>query len=276
MQAEDGAELAGAEPQAPAPWPAPLRGARAAFLFFSRLPVGGYPYRAADWSWAPAHLPLVGAVVGAACAGVLAGARWLGLAPLAGAGLALLTSLWLTGALHEDGLADSLDGLGGARGDRQRALEIMKDSRIGTFGASALVCSLLLRAAAITQLEPAAGFALVYVHVWARVAPVWLLWREPYVNERGDAKSRELIAARGVHVATALAWAVACAALGSLLGWLPGPAALAAALATLLTAVLLGRTFRARLGGVTGDLLGCAEQVAEVAAWLTLCATLGR
>src|SRR5690349_11997855 len=103
MQAEDGAELASTEAEPRAPWPAPLRGARAAFLFFSRLPVGGYPYRAADWSWAPAHLPLVGAAVGAACAGVLAAARWLGLGPLLGAGLALLTSLWLTGALHEDG-----------------------------------------------------------------------------------------------------------------------------------------------------------------------------
>ena len=273
MQAED-AELGAAAPAARA-WPPPLRGARAAFLFFSRLPVGGYPYSAADWSWAPAHLPLVGAAVGAACAAVLMLARWLALAPLVGAGLALLTSLWLTGALHEDGLADSLDGLGGARGDRQRALEIMKDSRIGTFGACALACSLLLRAAAIAQLQPAAGFGLVYVHTWARVAPVWLLWREPYVNDRGDAKSRELMSTRGVHIAVALGWGVACAAPGILLGWLPAAAALGAALAPLVTAALLGRAFRARVGGVTGDLLGCAEQVAEVAAWLTLCATLG-
>jgi adenosylcobinamide-GDP ribazoletransferase len=237
-------------------------------VFFSRLPVGGFPYAASDWHWAPAHLPLVGAVVGGACAGVFVAGAWLGLAPLLTAGCVLVTSIALTGALHEDGLADSSDALGATR-DRQRALEIMKDSRIGTYGALALLLSLLLRAAAIAALSRGAWFALVYVHVWARVAPTCLLWSEPYVN-RPDAKSQGLFQTRPLHVATAVGWGVVAAAVGIAAGGLTTRAALGAALASLLTALLLGREFRRRIGGVTGDLLGAAEQTAEVACWLVL------
>jgi adenosylcobinamide-GDP ribazoletransferase len=260
---------------APRLGPPAWRGARAAFVFFSRVPVGGFPYDARDWHWAPAHLPLVGAVVGSACAVIFRCCAWLGFAPLITATAVLATSIALTGALHEDGLADSSDALGATR-DRQRALEIMKDSRIGTYGALALVLSLLVRAAAVAELAPGAWFALVYVHVWARVSPTWLLWSEPYVNDRPDAKSQGLFETRPRHVATALGWGAAAAALGIGAGWLTPLAALGAALASLLTALLLARQFRSRIGGVTGDLLGAAEQVAEVACWLVLGSSLGR
>ena len=106
------------------PPPAPLRGVRAAFVSFSRLPVGGYPYRATEWQWAAAHLPLVGALIGAASAGVWQLARAADLGSLLPAVLAVATSVWLSGALHEDGLADAADGLGGAHGGA-RALEII-------------------------------------------------------------------------------------------------------------------------------------------------------
>jgi adenosylcobinamide-GDP ribazoletransferase len=260
---------------APRRGPPAWRGARAAFVFFSRVPIGGFPYDARDWHWAPAHLPLVGAVVGAACAVVFRCGAWLGLAPLLTAAVVLATSIALTGALHEDGLADSSDALGATR-DRRRALEIMKDSRIGTYGALALVLSLLVRAGAIAQLEPGGWFALVYVHVWARVAPTWLLWSEPYVNDRPDAKSQGLFQTRPIHLAAALGWGAVAAGLGIAAGWLTPVAALAAALASLLTALVLARQFRRRIGGVTGDLLGAAEQVAEVACWLVLASSLGR
>ena len=255
-------------------WP-PLRGARAAFVYFSRLPVGGFPYAASDWHWAPAHLPLVGAVVGGACAAAFWLAAWLGLPPLVMASVVLGLSLWLTGALHEDGLADAADGLGGAPHDPVRALAIMKDSRIGSYGACALVLSLLLRAGAIAALAPEHWLALVYAHTWARVGPVWLLLVEPYVNERPDAKSQGLFATRSVHLATALCWGALLAAVGLGTGRLPPAAVGAAALAPLATTLLLQRFFHRRLGGVTGDLLGMAEQVGEAACWLALAATLG-
>jgi adenosylcobinamide-GDP ribazoletransferase len=269
---ESGAAPGDDAPRAGPPW---LRGARAAFLFFSRLPVAGFPYRPRDWHWAPAHLPLVGGVVGAASAGAFVLAARLGLAPLLGAALALGTSAWLTGALHEDGLADSADGLGGSS-TRERALEIMKDSRIGSYGALALLLGVLARAAAIAALEPGAWFALVHVHVWARVGPVWLLRVEPYVNDRPDAKSQGLFETRTIHVLSALGWGVFAALLGVGLGWLTWPAALAGALAPLGTTLLARRYLRRRIGGVTGDLLGAVEQLGEVAAWVAFGVSLRR
>ena len=256
-------------------WPAPLRGARAAFVYFSRLPVGGFPYAAGDWHWAAAHLPLVGVVVGGAGGAALSLGAWLGVPALVTASLVLALSLWLTGALHEDGLADAADGLGGAPHDRARALAIMKDSRIGSYGACALGLSLLLRAGAIAALEPWQWFALVYAHTWARVGPVWLLLSEPYVNERPDAKSQGLFATRPVHLAAALGWGSLAGAVAVGAGWLPWPAAVAGALAPLATSVWLGRFFRRRVGGVTGDLLGMAEQVGEAACWVALSAAFG-
>jgi adenosylcobinamide-GDP ribazoletransferase len=244
-------------------------------VFFSRLPVGGFPYRASDWHWAPAHLPLVGAVVGGGSAAAFAGGAWLGLGPLLRATLALGVAVWLTGALHEDGLADSADGLGGG-GDAARVLEIMKDSRIGTYGAVALIVALLVRAAAMSELPHNAWFAIVGVSVAARVPPVWLLCALPYVNDRADAKSQGLFRTRPIHVIVALGWSVCLATLGVGLGWLPWRAALAATLAPLILVPLLARYFRRRVGGVTGDLLGAAEQLGEVTAWVALVAALAR
>jgi adenosylcobinamide-GDP ribazoletransferase len=257
----------------PTSWPPALRGARAAFVFFSRLPIGGFPYGASDWHWAPAHLPLVGAVVGAASAAVFAGGAWLGLGPLLRATLALGVAVWLTGALHEDGLADAADGLGGGS-DASRVLAIMKDSRIGTYGAAALGITLLARAAAMSELPPKAWFAIVGVHVTARVPPVWLLCALPYVNDRVDAKSQGLFRTRALHVVVALGWSLCLAGIGVWLGAWPWRAALAAMLAPLVLVPLLARYFRRRVGGVTGDLLGAAEQIGELAAWVAIMATL--
>ena len=190
-----------------------------------------------------------------------------------GATLALAAGIALTGALHEDGLADSADGLGGGR-DPARVLAIMKDSRIGSYGALALGLTLLARAAALSQLPARAWFAIVGVHAAARVVPVCLLLALPYVNDRADAKSQELVRTRPSHVAVALGWSGLLGALGVGLGAWPGLAALAGTLAPLLLVPLLGRYFRQRVGGVTGDLLGAGEQVAEVVAWVAVTAAL--
>src|SRR5438045_786510 len=111
-----------------------VRGLRAAIVFLTRVPAGGFPYREPEWRWAPAWFPLVGAGVGAVAGGV----AWLaaGAGSLVAGALAVIASLLVTGAFHEDGLADTADALGGAY-DREKLFAILKDSRIGSFGGAA-------------------------------------------------------------------------------------------------------------------------------------------
>ncbi|MEO8182945.1 MAG: adenosylcobinamide-GDP ribazoletransferase [Deltaproteobacteria bacterium] len=247
------------------------RGVRAAFVSFTRLPLGGYPYRADDWRWAPAHLPLVGATIGAAAAGLW----WLcgvaGLGPSIAATLALGTSVLMSGALHEDGLADAADGLGGGH-DRARALSIMKDSQIGTYGALALGFSLLVRVAAISSLQAGDWFWLIAVHCLARVGPVRLMLTEPYVSAPESAKSPHFLPIGPAQLLVALGWAALVLALGMLTGWLPLFGTACVPVALILLTLLAGRYFRNAVGGITGDLLGAVEQVSEIAAWLVLLA----
>jgi adenosylcobinamide-GDP ribazoletransferase len=138
-----------------------------------------------------------------------------------------------------------------------------------------LLLSLLIRAGAISALAPGAWFAFVVVHVWSRVGPVWLLCVEPYVNDRPDAKSQGVFATRGVHVLVALGWGALALVVGGGPGGLGWSAALAAAVAPLGATLLLRRYFHRRVGGITGDLLGAAEQVGELSAWVVIGATLG-
>ncbi len=249
--------------------PPQLRGLRAAFIFLTRISVGGFPYSAADFAWAPAYFPLVGLVVGGAGAAVL-----LGTAPLGqslSAALALTTTVWLTGAFHEDGLADTADALGGAHGQK-RILDILKDSRIGAYGAVAISLSLLLRTLGLAELGVRAIFALPLAHALARTGPVWLMALLPYVTGP-DAKGSSV--ARGgklpqATVATAFSLAV-CAAYAAL-GWLDLRSLGLSLLASLLCAVWLGRKFVKRAGGIAGDFLGALEQVTELAVLVALLA----
>lgn len=252
--------------------PSPLRGARAAFAFLSRIPVGGFPYRPADWRWAPAHFPLVGLVVGGLSAGLYALAHPLGstLAAL----LSITLSIVLTGALHEDGLADSVDALGGAH-ERERVLAILKDSRIGTYGALALVLSVSLRASVIGQLEPALAGAIVLVHCLARIGPVWLLATQPYVSSANSSSKGAIFEGTGpVQALLASVYGLISLSVCSLAGWLHFRGALVLLVAVALSTSLLARYFRRRVGGITGDLLGANEQIAELLCWLILAATL--
>jgi adenosylcobinamide-GDP ribazoletransferase len=248
--------------------PAPIRGVRAAFAFLTRIPVGGYPYASEDWAWSSAYFPLVGLTVGAVCAVLRAGLAY-GLGDGLATGLLVIgASMLLTGAFHEDGLADSADALGGAM-NREQLFAILKDSRIGSFGGVALVVSIGVRAALVADLGPSCLWALPLAACAARVGPVWLLWALPYAT---PAHAKSAVVAR-----TGLAQALVASA------WL-GVAALAcvfeaglsltrlAGMIGVLAAVTLagGALFRARAGGVTGDLLGAAEQAGEVAALAAL------
>jgi adenosylcobinamide-GDP ribazoletransferase len=247
--------------------PPALRGIRAAFVFLTRVPLGGFPYSSADLAWASAHFPLVGLALGSALGAL---DLWLQpLGPLAAAILVLGVSMMLTGAFHEDGLADTEDALGGAR-DRARILEILKDSRIGSFGAAAIAFSLLARATLLARLGAHALFALPLALCAARTPPVWLLLAMPYISAPETAKSRP-IARTGIWQATvATAWLGGACALALFLG-VASPLRLAALIVALAaTAALTGYRYARRLGGVTGDFLGATEQLAEIAALAAL------
>jgi adenosylcobinamide-GDP ribazoletransferase len=247
--------------------PPPLRAMRAAFVFFTRLPVGGFPYRPADWKWAAAHAPLVGLVLGGAL-GQLERAL-LPLGPLPAAVLALAVSLLLTGAFHEDGLADTSDALGGGY-DAERVLLILKDSRVGSFGGAALVVSIAGRAALLAQLDQAVVWAFPLVFSAARVGPVWLMASLPYVTAEPAAKSRDLTRAGLWQAAVASAWLVLVSVTLVFTGHVTAHRALALVAALAGVTLLSGWRYWVRVRGISGDFLGATEQLGELAALAVL------
>jgi len=238
-----------------------LRAVVMALMFFTRIPVPSLPdFRDEDLTRAARWFPAVGLLVG----GIQAGLLWLAalaLPALGAALLALAAGLLLTGAFHEDGLADSFDGLGGGY-TPARVLEIMKDSRIGTFGAAALMLALALQAVALAELA-ALPAAVVAAHGASRFAAVTLLATQDYVRE--DALSRAKPLATRID-AGGLAWAGLCAAAPLL--WLPWAAGGAMLMAMLLMRLWWGRVCQRRLGGYTGDLLGACQQLCFTAGLL--------
>jgi adenosylcobinamide-GDP ribazoletransferase len=244
-----------------------LRAGRGAITFLTRLPVGGYPYSDTEWRWTSAWFPAVGALLGLTYAGVWEATRAAG--PFVAAVLVVTAALLVTGAFHEDGLADTADALGGGY-ERARVLEILKDSRIGAFGAAALVVGLLLRVALLVRLGASAPVALVLGECLSRAPSVWLMVALPYVTADGVAKSKLVTRASAAQAVAATVWPLALAIAAAWLGWLPGRALAALALVTPAVAIVCGWRFRARVGGLTGDFLGATQQVELCAIWLTL------
>jgi adenosylcobinamide-GDP ribazoletransferase len=247
--------------------PPPLRGVRAAFVSLTRVPVGGFPYSPMDFTWATAHAPLVGAVVGLAT-----GAVFRLLAPVGDSAAGLLAigfSMLVTGAFHEDGLADTCDALGGGY-ERARVFAILKDSRVGAFGASALVVSIVARALLVARLGGNALWGLAVAGALARLGPVFLVVALPYVTPEGASKSRDLVRASTKQAAVAAAWcAVLLAAAVSFDAVTLARGAVVAALVAVIT-VQSGRVYLRRAGGVTGDFLGATEQLGEIVALVAL------
>jgi len=240
---------------------------RAAFIFLTRIPVGGFPYRREDWTWAAAHAPFVGLFLGAILGGIDRALLPLGALPAAF--LVIGVSLLLTGAFHEDGFADTSDALGGAY-DPSRVLDILKDSRIGTFGGAALVVSIAGRASLAAQLGPAAVWAFPLVGCAARVGPIWLMAALPYVTTTSEAKSRDVARGGLSQAIVATAWFATVTSAFVVCGWTT--AARAAALVAAMTIVTLatGHRYRRRVRGITGDFLGATEQLCELAAFAVL------
>jgi adenosylcobinamide-GDP ribazoletransferase len=204
--------------------------------------------------------PLVGALVGAS--GALLHAALLKLLPPSTC--ALLTLVYFaftTNAFHEDGLADAFDGFGGGW-TRERALEIMRDSRVGTFGALALIFLALAKYNFLSSIYPSAVWRwLIVAHTAARWTTLPLCLWLPYAREEGQGK---LVAQRLGYGGATVATLTLLAAL-ALLSWREAAVAFAVAAATPL---LTGLYYRHRIGGVTGDCLGATNQLTEVALYL--------
>ncbi len=240
-----------------------------AVAFLTRIPVptgatGAEP-SAAVLARSVAWFPLVGLLVGTAVGLTHVGLTAVAPAPVA-ATVAVTVGLIVTGGFHEDGLADTADGLGGGR-DRDGRLTIMADPRLGTFGTLALIVSVLGRVAALAALAgPVAVGAAVAAHVLGRTAAMIALVSSPAARPGGLADA----VAGGSRVAiavSALVWT------GALTAWL-GPSALAVVLALSAPAALVVVALARRtIGGVTGDVLGAVEQVVELTVLVTAATT---
>ncbi|MER2536880.1 MAG: adenosylcobinamide-GDP ribazoletransferase [Rhizobiaceae bacterium] len=235
--------------------------------FFTRLPVPAVDHRErslADAVWAA---PVAGVVVGLAGGVVYAVAVLAGLSPSVAAGLALAATMLATGCLHEDGLSDVADGFGGGA-TRERKLEIMRDSRIGAFGACALVLSILLRWSAIADLDVPVRvvFALIAAHAASRALLPALMAALPPARHDGLAAGA---GAASVDVALlALCLGGACLFLLGVTG------AVLAALCLGLVFLLVRRLCLNQIGGHTGDTLGALQQLGEIAILLAASAIL--
>lgn len=233
--------------------------ARVAVSFLTIVPAGGTASGDAWLSRAAVWFPLVGALVGGGAAGVVVLSEWAGLSSGVGGALAIVFAIVVTRGLHEDGLADTADGLG-VHGTRERRLAAMKDSAVGAHGALAMACALLLAALALASLDAAhAARALVVAHVLSRAAMVVVAAVLPNARA-GEGLGRSLSVA---PPAALLAVVVATAA--TLL--LSAAVALAAGAAVLLVALLVQRRV---LGGRTGDTLGASGKLVEIAALVAL------
>lgn len=250
-----------------------------ALQFFTRVPVTGVVARWAAFSpdglrASTAHFPGVGLVVG----GVSAMVFWLldrslqaaSASPLAAAVLSTAAGVLCTGAFHEDALADVADGLGGSQ-NRERALQIMKDSRVGAFGAVAVVLALLSKVtllATLASIAPArACGAIVVAHVISRGAALPLIRALPYVADPARSKSKPL----AEHISrmallTGLAWCLAALAIAT--QWLPLRSLAAGVGFSMAIALWMWRLFAKRLQGITGDCLGATQQVCEIGFYL--------
>jgi len=231
----------------------------ASIVFCTRLPLlratplTGHSLSRGAWAF-----PVAGIVVGLIGAIVYGIAHRLGLPPWPAAALSVAATMLATGCLHEDGLADTADGFGGGK-TREQKLDIMRDSRTGTYGVCALALSILLRTSVLASLDDPGlvAAALIAAHCAARAAmPVLMFFVAP---ARSDGLSADVGQPQGARAAIA-------AALGlvALVGGLGVAHAIAAVIVLAIAVALLARLSLKQIGGQTGDVLGAVEQVSEI------------
>lgn len=251
-----------------------------AIQFLTRLPVPPFIHYNPQWlHQSSRHFPAVGLLVGLLCAGVF----WLGsilFTPLVAAVISTVFGIRLTGAFHEDGLADSCDGLGGGL-TRERTLTIMKDSRLGTYGVLGLVSALLLKVTLLASMPlSVAIIALIIGHTASRLLCISLLALLPYGGEIEHAKAKpmaqQLTPLQGVLSG---GWLILAGVLVTII--FPNTMhqiGLGQWLLTLLLALIatdyMRRLLYRRLEGYTGDGLGATQQVSEVTIYIGLAASM--
>ena len=232
-----------------------------ALRLLTRLPLPQSPVMAgpaAAWAW-----PVAGAVVGA----LAAGAAWLALPLGAGVAAAMVLGVqaMVTGAMHEDGLADTADGLWGGW-DKVRRLAIMKDSHIGTYGVMALLVVGLIRWSALVAVIGAGQFwAIVVVAAMSRTPMAVLLAVMPNARGAGLSQSVGRVPRAGAGLAVLI---------GAGFALTLGGAGIAAAVGVAVVVALLAMVAQAKIGGQTGDILGASQQLAEAAALCMIAARL--
>jgi len=225
-----------------------------ALALLTRLPVKAQFNRSARAAWAYS-------VAGAALAGLAAlptyGLLWIGIPPAIAAVVFVAAMVIMSGAMHEDGLADTADGLWGGW-DKARRLEIMKDSRIGAYGVIALCLSLALRWLAIAAILETSGafWLLIAVAMLSRAAMPLVMTALPHARADGLSRAQGTVPRRtalaGLMIATAIAFLM--------VNWL----ALPLAALGFVCAGLCAATARVKIGGQTGDILGATQQVSEI------------
>ncbi|GJE73768.1 MULTISPECIES: adenosylcobinamide-GDP ribazoletransferase [Methylorubrum] len=268
-------ERSGGDPGPPFPGADWVYDLAACLRFFTRLPIPPLPdepapYGIPDFRTVPRMLPIAALLLALPAALVLVLAWEIRLGPFVAAALALAALALVTGAMHEDGLADVADGFGGGR-SAERSLEIMRDSRIGAFGGTALFLGLALRAATLATLLDRSGWlasvALLYAASVSRSAAlVPIAWLPPArPGGAGAAVGRPSQVTLAVVGGLCLALALVGAALGLPplglgLGLVLAPAA----------AFALSALARRKIGGQTGDVVGACQQLGEIAVLLAL------
>jgi adenosylcobinamide-GDP ribazoletransferase len=232
-----------------------MRGLAIAISFLTRIPVPSRVHSEEDVARGVPWFPVVGAVVGLLVA-LVYGAALHAFPPFVAAVLAITGGVLLTGAFHEDGLADTFDAFGGGWTQQER-MRIFKDPTHGTYGVMALVLSSLLRAGAVSAFDlSGALLALPAAHALSRAAAVVLLRAVAPAGEGLGASYGTAVTTRRAIVGATLGLLIALACLGV---WL-----VPAAVIVGLTTFAIGRISAAKIGGVTGDVLGAAQQVAEI------------
>jgi adenosylcobinamide-GDP ribazoletransferase len=233
-----------------------------AIQFLTRLPVPrALDNSETDISKASAFFPLIGVMVGGGAALVFLGLQRI-LPPPASVFCAIVFATLVTNAFHEDGLADSCDGVGGGW-TKDRVLEIMRDSRIGTYGTLALIFVILGKLTFLSSLPPGQIWRwLIVAHTASRWTILPLCAWLPYARAEGQGK----LVAKQVGILEIIIGTFTLLLVFILLPW---RAALPALLVTTLVTLLSGLYFRARLQGITGDCLGAANQLTEVGLYLT-------
>lgn len=248
-----------------------------AVQFLTRLPVPTFTNYQPSWLQQSArYLPLTGLLIGGLTALVFAALYWL-INPWVAAIGSTAFSIRLTGAFHEDGLADTCDGLGGSF-TREGALNIMKDSRLGTYGTLGLVMALALKVSLLASLSlPLAVVALVLAHGFSRFFSILLLSFLTYAGDLEHAKAKPLAQSLDKRQAV---FSLLTLLPSFLLPWLmlnsfPLGSLLLAWLLMLFATSYMARLLNRRLGGYTGDGLGATQQLAELAFYLAFAVLAG-